>query len=61
MIRETLPHAEEKVLPVWHGIGYVDQQAGYACGLFPKSDCVEIGFEHGWDVPDPDETLRAQR
>ena len=55
VLRETLPHAEERVYPVWHGIGYVDKDAGYVCGLFPKRDCVEIGFEHGWDVPDPDE------
>ena len=51
VIREVLPDAEERAYQVWRGIGYVDKQAGYVCGLFPKDDCVEIAFEHGWDIP----------
>ncbi|MDQ3932349.1 MAG: DUF1801 domain-containing protein [Actinomycetota bacterium] len=47
LIRDALSAAEERVYPVWHGIGYVDRDAGYVCGLFPKRDYVEVGFEYG--------------
>ena len=57
VIRATLPDAEERVYPGWHGIGYRDPTAGYVCAIFPKTERVEVGFERGADLPDPNRLL----
>jgi hypothetical protein len=58
-VRATVPSAEERAYPGWWGIGYVDAQAGYFCGLFPQKDHVRLGFEHGAALPDPNGLLTA--
>ena len=58
-VRARVPSAEERAYPGWRGIGYVDPQAGYFCGLFPQKDHVRLGFEHGAALPDPDGLLTA--
>ena len=58
-VRARVPSAEERAYPGWRGIGYVDPQAGYFCGLFPQTDHVRLGFEHGAALPDPERLLTA--
>ncbi len=41
------PAFSERVYPGWHAIGYRHPRAGYVCGIFPRSDGVRLGFEHG--------------
>ena len=56
-IRETLPDSEERVYPGWHGIGYHDPRVGYVCAIFPKAEHVDLAFEQGALLPDPDGLL----
>jgi hypothetical protein len=50
LIRSSMPGAEERVYPGWHGVGYHDAVAGYVCAIFPKADVVEVAFERGRDL-----------
>lgn len=54
VIVAAMPTATERVYSGWHGLGYVHPEAGYVCGIFPQSDEVKLGFEHGHLLPDPD-------
>jgi len=51
------PDLEERVYPGWRGLGYRHPEAGYVCGIFPRSDEVHLLFEHGAALPDPDGVL----
>lgn len=53
LVRRVIPHAEERIYPGWHGVGYVHPSAGYVCGIFPGVDQVKLGFEHGSELADP--------
>jgi Uncharacterized conserved protein len=53
VVREAHPDLQEKVNLGWHGIAYRHSRAGYVCGLFPRGNGVNVGFEHGADHPDP--------
>ena len=54
LLLQTLPGVEEKVYPVWKGIGYHYKNAGYICGIFPQEDKVHLVFEQGMHLDDPD-------
>ena len=47
----------ELAYPVWHGIGYHHPESGYFCAIFAKKDRVQLGFEFGVLLPDPDRLL----
>ncbi|MBI4547886.1 MAG: DUF1801 domain-containing protein [Ignavibacteriae bacterium] len=53
-VKKTIPDAEERVYPVWRGIGFRHKEAGYFCGAFLYEDSVKVYFEHGKVLPDPD-------
>ena len=57
LIRSVMPDATERVYPGWRGIGFHHPTAGYVCALFPGSDHVRVGFEHGHLLPDPAEAF----
>jgi len=59
IVRRTVPAAVESAHPVWHSIGYRHPDSGYFCGLFPQSDRVDIAFEFGVLLPDPNGLLQG--
>ncbi len=59
IIRATVPLAREAAHPVWHSIGYRHPDTGYFCGLFPQRDRVDLAFEFGVLLPDPDGLLEG--
>lgn len=59
VVRSALPMATEKINAGWHGLGYHDPVAGYVAGIFPGDESVKLGFEHGVDLPDPEEMLEG--
>ncbi len=61
IVKRTLPEAEERVYPVWKGIGYVHPRAGYVCAIFPYREYVALAFEFGVLLSDPDHLLRPGR
>ena len=54
IIRLTIPDATEKVNMGWRSLNYSHPEVGYFCGLFPFSDRVDIVFEFGVLLADPD-------
>jgi hypothetical protein len=61
IVSTTVPEAEERVYPTWHGLGYRHPEAGYFCGIFPREDVVNLAFEYGVLMEDPDGLLSAGR
>ena len=59
LIRETVPEAAELAYPVWHAIGYRHPHSGYFCGIFPHTDRVNLAFEFGVLLPDPQGILEG--
>ncbi len=51
------PQFDERARPGWHSVNYRDPAAGFVCALFPGFDRVQLVFEHGARLPDPDERL----
>ncbi len=47
------PRFAERARPGWHSINYRDPAAGFVCALFPRADRVQLVFEHGARLPDP--------
>ena len=52
------PDLTERVYRGWRGVGFRHPEAGYVCGIFPHDDGVDLLFEHGASLPDPDGILR---
>jgi hypothetical protein len=59
IILETAPEALEKANRGWRSISYRDKQLGYFCGIFPFEDHVDLIFEFGVLLPDPDGILQG--
>jgi hypothetical protein len=59
LVRETAPTAQESAHAVWHSIHYHDPQNGYFCGIFPMDDSVNLVFEFGILLPDPEHILQG--
>ena len=57
MIQETLPEATQRAYPGWQAVGFRHPAAGYLCGIFPFEDRVQLVFEHGAQLGDPDRLL----
>jgi hypothetical protein len=60
LIKETVPQAVERPYPGWRAIGYRHPDAGYFCGLFPLADRVDVAFEFGVLLPDPNAMLEGE-
>ena len=53
------PSFEERIYRGWRGIGFRHPEAGYVCGLFPQEEVVQLVFEHGAAMVDPDGLLQG--
>ncbi len=53
-VLEAQPQLVERVRRGWHSINYRDAAAGFVCAVFPGRDRVQLVFEHGARLPDPD-------
>jgi hypothetical protein len=51
------PDLVERVRHGWHSINYRDPRAGFVCAIFPTADRVQLVFERGVLLPDPDGLL----
>ena len=60
-LRRTLleghPPLVARVRAGWHSINYHDSAAGFVCAVFPFADRVQLVFERGALLPDPDHRL----
>lgn len=59
LIRLTAPGAVEAVRPSLRCIRYSHPRCGYFCGLYPQVSSVQLLFEFGVLLPDPDGLLRG--
>jgi hypothetical protein len=59
IILETAPDVQEKANRGWRSVSYRDAQVGYFCGTFPFEDYVDLIFEFGVLLPDPDGILQG--
>jgi len=57
VILATAPDALEKANRGWRSISFRDKQVGYFCGIFPFEDHVDLIFEFGVLLPDPNGIL----
>ena len=51
------PQLIERVRHGWHSMNYRDPVAGFVCAIFPMADEVQLVFERGAELPDPDGLL----
>jgi hypothetical protein len=59
LVAQTVPEAEERAYPGWHAVGYRHAEAGYFAGIFPREEHVDLLFEYGVGLPDPDGVLQG--
>lgn len=59
LVRQTAPASIESAHASWHSIHFNDPQVGYFCGIFPLADSVNLIFEFGILLPDPDHILEG--
>jgi hypothetical protein len=57
ILRAAQPDLEERARAGWHSINYRHPVAGFVCALFPTADGVQLVFEHGARLPDPEGLL----
>ncbi|TFV88076.1 DUF1801 domain-containing protein [Blastococcus sp. CT_GayMR20] len=61
LLRRTLldghPPLVERVRTGWHSVNYHDPAAGFVCAVFPFADRVQLIFERGTELPDPEHRL----
>ena len=57
LLRTAHPQLEERARAGWHSINYRDPVAGFVCAIFPGADEVQLVFEHGARLPDPEGLL----
>jgi hypothetical protein len=53
------PDLRERVYPGWQGVGFRHPEAGYVCAIFPRDRAVELLFEHGAAMVDPEGVLEG--
>jgi hypothetical protein len=59
MIRATVPESAESAHAVWHSLSYRHPESGYFCGIFPQADRVDVAFEFGVLLADPEGVLEG--
>ena len=59
IIREAVPEAVESANAVWHSLSYKHPESGYFCGIFPQANRVDVAFEFGVLLPDPEGVLEC--
>ena len=53
LIEWTIPSARWAVRRGWQCLAYMHQDVGYFCGVFARSNAVQVAFEFGVLLPDP--------
>ena len=56
-IGQSFPSLIEKIYFGWKAVGYTHPQAGYVGAIFPATNQVKMGFEHGIFLPDKKQQL----
>ncbi len=51
------PEFVERARPGWHSVNYTHPEAGFVCAIFPTADRVDLVFERGVLLPDPEGRL----
>jgi hypothetical protein len=57
VLLDAQPQLQERAQRGWHSLNYRDPAAGFVCALFPTADRVQLIFERGVDLPDPERRL----
>jgi hypothetical protein len=57
VLLEGAPGLDERVRPGWHSVNYHHSAAGFVCAIFPITDRVQLVFQRGALLPDPDGRL----
>lgn len=59
LVRGTIPEAAERVYPGWKNIGYSvsDKTGDQICYIAPLTSGVNVGFNRGAELPDPNGLL----
>ena len=57
LIRSTVPGTTEKVNLGWRSLNFYHPDVGYFCGLFPFEDRIDVAFEFGVLLADPEGIL----
>jgi hypothetical protein len=57
VVLDAEPDFTERVYRGWQGIGFHHPEAGYVCAIYPRDDHVDLLFEHGASLADPDGLL----
>jgi hypothetical protein len=57
VVLEAHPDLVERARTGWHSVNYTHPTAGFVCALFPYADRVDLVFEQGALLPDPDRRL----
>jgi hypothetical protein len=60
-IRTNAARTGREGIPRWHGLDFHHPATGYVATLFPREHDVNVGFEHGADLPDPHGLLQGNR
>ncbi|TQM04053.1 DUF1801 domain-containing protein [Pseudonocardia kunmingensis] len=60
VVRDAHPDLRERVNTGWHGLAFHHPRGGYVVALFPRDGGVNVGFEHGGDLPDPHRRLTGR-
>jgi hypothetical protein len=53
LIAELFSTYDERVYTGWWGLGYRLSRRVFTFAIFPQHDCVRLGFEQGFALPDP--------
>ena len=59
VLLDAHPQLEERVRRGWHSLNYCDPVAGFVCAVFPTADRVQLEFERGARLPDPERRLNG--
>ncbi len=59
LIRDASPESSESANAVWRSVSYTHPESGYFCGLFPFLDRLDVAFEWGVLLPDPEGILEG--
>jgi hypothetical protein len=57
LIRSTVPGTTEKVNPGWRSLNFYHPDVGYFCWLFPFEDRIDVAYEFGVLIADPEGIL----
>ena len=59
LIERTVPSATHAVREGWRCAAFTHMDVGYFCAVFPRDGVVQVGFEFGALLPDPDGLLQG--